>query len=470
MYAFHANSAARVVLMPLLLALALVIMFATADVAPWLDASASGRLGAALLVMLAPAAVAWLSAGHIARRVSLGQLDDRAATSRLRLAMWLHLFVWCASVALMAFGVGWSHLVRVDWGLGGWPVVDEWLMLVPIVVPITCGWMAFYEVEHALAARYAGTVKQRSRWAYVGQRVRGQLLLLLLPVVAIVTLADLATWWDLPLAGGAASGVIGGVAVAAVALFYPWLLRICWRARRLPNGPLREQLETTLARWRVDVSDIMVWPTDGRMANAVVAGLVPRLRYVFVTDALVKNFSPAELEVVLAHEMGHLRHRHLFLRLMAMFVPLAIWPLLVAQGVGAHDDTAAAYSVAAWMPAVAVGVLMVTYMATFWAGYSRLLERQADLFACESLTRGDVVADTTGRVDRFVAVLEKLAISNGVDVGEHQWQHGSVVRRAAFLRSVGDNDSRAQRFHTRLARLEIVIVALGAVGAMCCVV
>jgi STE24 endopeptidase len=471
--------------MPLLLALVLVIMFATPDVVPWLVATSAGRLGAALLVMLVPAVFAWLSAASIARGVRHGRLDDQAATRRLRWAMWLHLIVWCASVAVLAIVVGWSHLVRSDWGLAAWPVVDEWLMLVPIVVPIVCGWLAFYEVDQALSARYGGAI-QRSRWTYVGQRLRGELLLLLLPVVVIVTLADLATWWEIPRAGSVASGLMGAMAVAAVAVLYPWLLRACWRATRLPDGPVREQLEAALARWNLRVSDIMVWPTDGRMANAAVAGLVPSLRYVFLTDALVKHFSPKELEAVLAHEMGHLRHRHLFLRLMAMFVPLAAWPLLWATGMIAHPLAGGTLGVAtigsdlsatAWLPAVGIGTLLVVYMATIWAGYSRLLEREADLFACACLPRSGGRDRGSGEragpddhVERFVAVLEKLAISNGIEISEHQWQHGSVLRRAAFLRRVGRDDARVDRFHARLARLATVVVALGAVGAMCCVV
>jgi Zn-dependent protease with chaperone function len=343
-------------------------------------------------------------------------------------------------------------------------------MLIPIVVPITMSWTAFYEVERALAARYDGSVLARSRWEYVSERVRGQLVLVLLPVVAILSLADLAAWWELPITEGATSSMLGVAIVAAIVLCYPWLLRACWRAHSMPDGPLRRQLEAALADWRLDVADIMVWPTGGRMANAAVAGLMPQLRYVFVTDALVKNFSADELEVVLAHEIGHLRHRHLPLRLMAMFVPLAVWPVLVALGAGAYANTAETISAAAWLPAVAVGVMMVTYMATVWAGYSRLLERQADLFACDSLAPGDVVAGSDGRVDRFVAVLEKLAVSNGIEVDEHQWQHGSVLARAEFLRRVGDDAPRVQRFHDRLARLATIVVALGAIGAMCCVV
>jgi Zn-dependent protease with chaperone function len=382
-------------------------------------------------------------------------------------------------VAVLAFVVGWSQLIRADWGLDAWPVVDEWLLLVPIVLPIVCGWPAFYEVHSALESLHGGG-NQRSRWSYVGQRVRGELLLLLLPIVAIVTLADLIAWWEIPLLGGVASGVIGATAVAALALLYPWLLRACWRARRLPDGPVRERLEAALARWNLRVSDIMVWPTDGRMANAAVAGLVPSLRYVFLTDALVSNFTAKELEAVLAHEIGHLRHRHLLLRLMAMFVPLAIWPVLVAAGVTVHADSSAVlaaatigreWSAAAWLPAVSTGTLLIAYMATVWAGYSRLLERQADLFACACLplTGGSESGGSDG-VERFVAVLEKLAISNGIEINQHQWQHGSVQRRAEFLRRVGRDNARAGRYHARLARLAMVVVALGAVGAMCCVV
>jgi hypothetical protein len=40
-------------------------------------------------------------------------------------------------------------------------------------------------------------------------------------------------------------------------------------------------------------------------------GIVPRYRYILVTDALMSALSTEELESVLAHEMGHARYFHL---------------------------------------------------------------------------------------------------------------------------------------------------------------
>ncbi|MCA9101950.1 MAG: M48 family metalloprotease [Planctomycetales bacterium] len=501
--------------MPLLLALVLVLVFAAGEAPVVLTMSVPARLGAALLLIALPGGVAWTLAASVARGVRRGRYDDRSVVRRLRWVSACHLATYTACTVALVFAVGWAQLLRTllqapfaaaPWQWGDWPVVDQWLMLVPVVVPIICGWLACYEVSRALALREGRPATLPSRWSYVGQRVRGQLAVLLLPVIAIISLADLAEWYDVSLAGDAVSGIVGIVVVAAVATFYPWLLRICWGARPLPSGPLRQRLESALAGWGLTVSEILIWPTDGRLANAAVAGLFPRLRYVFLTDALVDHFTTAELEAVLAHEVGHLRYRHLSLRLIAMFVPLAAWTVSWAAellgpapaesmsgalsggaltggvatfGLLGRGATAAGATVGwggqltatSWLPAVAVGLVMVGYMATVWAAFSRMLERQADLFACACLARSGA-AGAAGTIDteRFVAVLSKLAISNGVAPTERQWQHGSVLRRADFLRRVGEDAARTRRFHRRVAVISAGVVLLGAVGALGCLV
>ena len=47
------------------------------------------------------------------------------------------------------------------------------------------------------------------------------------------------------------------------------------------------------------------------MANAMIVGLVPWLRYVIFTDRLLEEFSEDEIEAVFGHEIGHVRHQHM---------------------------------------------------------------------------------------------------------------------------------------------------------------
>jgi len=47
------------------------------------------------------------------------------------------------------------------------------------------------------------------------------------------------------------------------------------------------------------------------MMTAGIMGIVPRYRYILVTDSLLETLSLEELKAVLAHEMGHAKYRHL---------------------------------------------------------------------------------------------------------------------------------------------------------------
>ena len=115
-----------------------------------------------------------------------------------------------------------------------------------------------------------------------------------------------------------------------IALLFPTLLRWTWKTTPLAAGPLRERLEAAARRCRFRAREILVWHTGDMVVNAAVAGFVPGLRYVFLTDALLTRLTPEEIEAVFAHEVGHVRHRHLLARVLAMFVPVSLWMLLQA--------------------------------------------------------------------------------------------------------------------------------------------
>ncbi|MCJ7833589.1 MAG: M48 family metalloprotease [Deltaproteobacteria bacterium] len=63
------------------------------------------------------------------------------------------------------------------------------------------------------------------------------------------------------------------------------------------------------------------------MLTAGVMGLVKRFRYLLITPALLDLLEPEELMGVVAHEIGHIRKRHLlfYLGFFAGYVLLAVF-------------------------------------------------------------------------------------------------------------------------------------------------
>src|SRR5204863_3598064 len=81
-----------------------------------------------------------------------------------------------------------------------------------------------------------------------------------------------------------------GMVVVAIVLS-PWALRVVLGARSLPAGPLRSRLEATARRLRFRYSNILLWDTHRGVVNAMVAGPLPWVRYVFLSDRFLDELT-----------------------------------------------------------------------------------------------------------------------------------------------------------------------------------
>ena len=107
-------------------------------------------------------------------------------------------------------------------------------------------------------------------------------------------------WWIPAWAGLAAAAVVTAWAAPVV------LLPIFFRFVPLADGPLRERLLALAARAGVPALGVFEWRTGDRTsrANAALTG-IGRTRRIILSDTLLSDYKPEEVEAVLAHEMGH---------------------------------------------------------------------------------------------------------------------------------------------------------------------
>jgi STE24 endopeptidase len=146
---------------------------------------------------------------------------------------------------------------------------------------------------------------------------------------------------------------------------------------------------------------------DTRKVNALLAGLGKTRRVIF-SDTLLDNFTPQEIQVVFAHEVGHHFHRHihrlLIIGSVTAFAGLALVdrvlrhfiPLLQFEGL--HD-------VAAFPLFLLAMVAFTLALLPLENAYSRHLERQSDLYAL----------NRTRNPSAFISAMEKLANKNLAD-------------------------------------------------------
>jgi STE24 endopeptidase len=157
--------------------------------------------------------------------------------------------------------------------------------------------------------------------------------------------------------------------------------------KALPEGRTRTEVLELARRAGVDVGEVYEVDASRRTsaANAYVAGL-GRTKRVVLYDNLLRDFTPAEVRLVVAHELGHVRHRDvpnglLYLAIVAPFGMFAVARL------GERLAPRGAAGTPLALPAVTLAVALVAPAVTTVSNQlSRAVERRADAYALE-LTR-----------------------------------------------------------------------------------
>jgi STE24 endopeptidase len=251
-------------------------------------------------------------------------------------------------------------------------------------------------------------------------------------IEVVYGLLRVTPWWWL-----VAAAVFFAASVLMTLVAPIWVLPLFYRLRPLGPGPLRERLLALAAR--VGVTVIGVWIVDqsrkSRTVNAAVVGL-GRTRRIVLFDTLVTGFPPAEIESVLAHELGHHVHgdirRGLIAHGLLTLATFAAADVALRMGVRPWGLTGPADP--AGVPGLAL-VVLVLGLVTMPLGnaFSRRLERQADDFALA----------TTGDREAFVGAMERLAQLNLAERRPHPIKefllssHPGIDRRIARASSMG---------------------------------
>ena len=408
-----------------------------------------------LLVLWGPplllAGVVWLHVARCGRRIGRpgGMRALISAERTIRLTRWLIAINHIGAIIVL------DGLSAVRRFTGDLILIDELITIVPSLLGLVATWWIYYPIERRLLDAAAirrldsgsAVYPALTRWRYVVVQARMQVLLTLVPVLAIAGLSELIddAWPGV----GSGSSVAGGwgretltiAAAATVFLFSPLIARGVLDTQPLPEGGLRTSLSEVCRRHRVGVRDLLLWNTNGSMINAAVMGLIAPLRYVLITDALLESLRENEVRAVMAHEVGHVRRRHMVwmvLCMLACFVVAAHaveWPLRLASPLVSIPDS--------WMQqaVVIIAVLQLAIGLTIFGWVCRRFERQADSFAVQHLSGlgapGQESASITAEsVDALRGALETIAELNTVDPSRHSWRHGSIRWRQHYLESI----------------------------------
>ena len=404
-----------------------------------------------------------------------GRRDPTAIVTAARI-------VWVARVALLLhFGfvvlwLGWLETIRAL--TGDLIAVDEIIAMGPIIAGVAATWWLFYPLERRV--REALLIRQLDegrpvfalpdRGVWVLTQLRTHLFFLLVPMLLILTLAEVidAAMRALDEYAWAASlGEVGTVLAAMlVVIAAPLLSRLVLDVEPLAAGPQRDVLVNVCRRHRVKVRELLIWNTHGSMINAAVLGMIGRIRYVLLTDALLESMTPRQVEIVMAHEIGHVRRHHmpwLFVSLLAA-ITLGMLPLLATRVVLAALDAAGPGPASVTVGAV-VGV---TAGLTLFGWVSRRFERQADVFAVAHLAMvdGNPAVFSDGAVDAACETLARIASLNSVAATRSSWRHGSIAWRQAYLRSIAGRTPGQLPLDRQILWIKISVALIVVVGVL----
>ena len=225
------------------------------------------------------------------------------------------------------------------------------------------------------------------------------------------------------------------IALAVVTKFLPLIiLPLFIRARPLEDEELTSSLEDLLrnvlgARAPIYIMDISD-RTHG--ATAMIAGMGSTTR-IYLADTLLRQFTPDEIRVITAHELGHHHYKHLWRALAAQGAVFFITALIMHL---AFPYTALRNLAFYPLVIVLAGIYFVVLMyPIIWK--LKTWELEADQFAVQ----------ITGLREPFITALERLSSLNRIDMEPSSLiesifhTHPSIKKRIAFIRSLALNDT-----------------------------
>ena len=168
----------------------------------------------------------------------------------------------------------------------------------------------------------------------------------------------------------------------------------------LADRSLEARVQALMARCGFTAKGLFVMDGSRRSAhaNAYFTGFGAAKRVVFF-DTLLSKLSPSEVEAVLAHELGHFRHKHVLKRIVAMFaISLAGFALLgwmsgqawFYAGLGVEPNVAAANDALALLLFMLVTPVFGFFVSPLLANLSRRHEFEADAYACAQASGADL--------------------------------------------------------------------------------
>lgn len=221
------------------------------------------------------------------------------------------------------------------------------------------------------------------------------------------------------------------------------ILPMFFKTKPLADGEIKERLEKLAQKAQVKVKGIYTveFSAKNTTANAALMG-AGATRRILLSDTLLDKYTTHEITVIMAHEMGHQRHRDMLrlfifqgLAMLASFFSTALVFKALAEGLGFNgvSDMAALPLLILVFGLMGLVVTPLTALSTRW------VESQADFYAIK----------LTGDPDSFISAMAKLTDQNLAEGTPPRWveifldDHPSYRQRVAIAQRFKSTQSSA---------------------------
>ena len=280
---------------------------------------------------------------------------------------------------------------------------------VAIVIVVTVVTLPLAAISHQRAVDYGLSTQDWGGWAsdLVKSEAIGAVLTALGAVILVALMRRFAGRWWIP----------GGVAVIALGALFTFVAPVVLepifnKFTPVPPGRLRSDVLDLARRSGVHVGQVYKVDASRRTTgtNAYVAGLGSTKRVVLY-DTLMARYDNAEVNSVVAHELGHVKHRDVLRSLLwlALVAPAAT---LLVQVLTERIAPRGARPGPAVLPAAALSIALVSFGTGIASNaLSRGVEASADAYALR----------LTHDPKAFISVERRLTTDNLIDPDPPGW-------------------------------------------------
>jgi STE24 endopeptidase len=363
---------------------------------------------------------------------AVAQPDSPEVRRYNRIRRWLGIGEFALGLALLLVLLitGWTNWLRDlaysdAWQSYSLAVALYTVMLVFISKALGLG-MDFYSFR--LEQRHQLSNQKLSGWVWdqIKEFLVGAILASLLVELLYFIIRQFPEhWWILAWLGFLVVAVL--LAQLAPVVLFP----IFYKFEPLQDEELKVRLVRLGERAGTRVRGVYKWHLSekSKKANAALTGL-GNTRRIILADTLLSDYSPDEIEAVLAHELGHQVHKHIpkgiVVQAVVTFVGFwaANWWLHYAVDRWHMFETLSDF---ANLPLIVLIFVMLSFiLMPALNAFSRFNERQADRYAFENSS-----------IASFISSMNKLADQNLAERTPSRWvewwfySHPSIGRRLA---------------------------------------